>query len=560
MPVDVDTAVPPLSAGVLPVKLRARVAALTPSGLHDAIVRVTRPCLVVRTGDGALGLAVEPDANGAPPEVEAELHAWAPALAPESFGDAGFRHENRLRYNYLAGSMANGIGSTQIVEAMAQAGMLGFFGAAGLEPERIEAAIAHLSTRLLDRPWGANLIHSPSEPQLEEAVADLYLRRGVRLVEASAYLRLTLPLVRYRTAGIHREPGGRIVVPHRVIAKASRVEVARQFWSPPPLELLAALVERGDLTAEQAALAAQVPVAQDRTAEADSGGHTDNRPAITLLPAMLALRDRLQAEHGYPFPLRAGLAGGMATPASVRAGFALGAAWVLGGSIHQACRESGTSDLVRQMLAEAEQADTTMVPAADMFELGVKVQVLKRGTLFGPRAQKLYDLYRAHQRLEDLPAAVSEQLERVVFKRSLGDVWRETEAFFAARDPRQLERAARDPKHRMALVFRWYLGKSSDWARGGDPERRADFQVWCGPAMGAFNEWVRGSFLEAWGERQVVTVALNLLCGAAVLERAAQLRLQGVAVPALDPGPRPLARPCRSRSSASAACSRARVR
>jgi NAD(P)H-dependent flavin oxidoreductase YrpB (nitropropane dioxygenase family) len=40
--------------------------------------------------------------------------------------------------------------------------------------------------------------------------------------------------------------------------------------------------------------------------------------------------------------------------------------------------EAGTSDTVRQMLAEAEQADVAMAPSADMFELGVKVQVLKR--------------------------------------------------------------------------------------------------------------------------------------------------------------------------------------
>ena len=51
-----------------------------------------------------------------------------------------------------------------------------------------------------DAPYGFNLIHSPNEPDLENAVVDLYLRRGVRLVEASAYLDLTLPVVRYRTA------------------------------------------------------------------------------------------------------------------------------------------------------------------------------------------------------------------------------------------------------------------------------------------------------------------------------------------------------------------------
>jgi hypothetical protein len=49
--------------------------------------------------------------------------------------------------------------------------------------------------------------------------------------------------------------------------------------------------------------------------------------------------------------------------------------------------------------------------------------------------------------------------------------------------------------------------------------------------MGAFNEWAKGSFLEDWRNRRVVTVALNLLYGAAVLLRLSLLRCQGVAVP-----------------------------
>ena len=68
----------------------------------------------------------------------------------------------------------------------------------------------------------------------------------------------------------------------------------------------------------------------------------------------------------------------------------MGAAYVVTGSVNQACVESGTSPAVRQMLAEAEQADVAMAPAADMFEMGVKVQVLKRGTMFAMRAAKLY--------------------------------------------------------------------------------------------------------------------------------------------------------------------------
>ena len=323
-----------------------------------------------------------------------------------------------------------------------------------------------------------------------------------------------------------------VVTPHRVVAKVSRTEVARKFFAPAPAKMLAELVARGDLTEEQARMAETVPVAQDLTVEADSGGHTDNRPAITLLPTMLALRDRLQVEHDYDAPLRVGSAGGVSTPHSVAATFAMGADYVLTGSVNQACREAGTSDAVRKMLAQAKQADVTMAPAADMFEMGVRLQVLKRGTMFPMRAHRLYDLYRAHAGLEDIPDDERLNLERTIFRTSLDEIWDETRRFWEARDPAQVEKAERDPKHRMALVFRWYMGMSSRWANRGEPGREMDYQVWCGPAMGAFNEWVRGSVLEPWESRRVVSVAHNMLHGAAVITRANALRSQGVELPA----------------------------
>jgi PfaD family protein len=454
-----------------------------------------------------------------------------PACRLEDLGDPSFTSDHRIRYAYLAGAMANGIGSADIVEAMGRAGMLAFFGAAGLSLPTVESAIDHIQRNLGDTSHGFNLIHTPNEPNHEAATVELYLRRGIRLVEASAYLDLTLPLVRYRVRGIHRDSDGRIVTPHRIIAKVSRVEVATKFLSPPPQAMLRSLVANGEITAEQAELAGQVPMAQDLTAEADSAGHTDNRPALALLPTMLALRDRLQSRFGYSMPLRVGLAGGISTPASAAAAFAMGAAYVLTGSVNQACVESGSSDAVRQMLAEAEQADVIMAPAADMFEMGVKVQVLKRGTMFAMRASKLYEIYRTRDSLDALPAAERTTLEQTFFRESIDEIWNLTRAFWERRDPTQLERAAREPKHKMALVFRWYLGLSSRWANGGEPGRKIDYQVWCGPAMGAFNEWVKGTLLERPENRRMVTVALNILYGAAVLMRANSLRCQGVPIP-----------------------------
>src|SRR5690606_34916804 len=134
---------------------------------------------------------------------------------------------------------------------------------------------------------------------LEAAHTELLLEHGVRLASASAYLDLTEHVVRYRVDGIHRAKDGAIVTPNRLIAKVSRTEVARKFLAPPPERLLQALVERGAITADQARLAEQIPMAEDVTAEADSGGHTDNRPLVVILPAIQAVRDELHAKHRY---------------------------------------------------------------------------------------------------------------------------------------------------------------------------------------------------------------------------------------------------------------------
>jgi PfaD family protein len=147
--------------------------------------------------------------------------------------------------------------------------------------------------------------------------------------------------------------------------------------------------------------------------------------------------------------------------------------------------------------------------------------------MFAMRAAKLYELYRNYPSLEALPDTERAFLEKNLFRAPLEDIWEKTRAFFLQRDPAQVPRAEGDPKHRRALVFRWYLGLSSRWANAGEPTRRLDYQVWCGPAMGAFNEWTKGTFLEQPRNRRVVTVAFNILYGAAVLLRLQMLRGQG---------------------------------
>jgi PfaD family protein len=246
---------------------------------------------------------------------------------------------------------------------------------------------------------------------------------------------------------------------------------------------------------------------------------------------MISLRNEVVRKYNYSKNIGVGLGGGIATPESVAAAFSLGASYVLTGSINQCCVEAGTSETVRQMLTEAKQADVVMAPSGDMFEMGVKVQVLKRGTMFPMRAAKLYELYTHYDRYENIPEDQKDFVEKKLLRSSFEEEWEQTKQFFSRIDPKQVDIGESNPKHKMALVFRSYLGRASIWANTGDPSRIIDYQIWCGPAMGAFNEWVKGSYLEEYKNRKVISVALNLLYGASIVTRAGWLRSQGIALP-----------------------------
>lgn len=489
-----------------------------PVGRRAALEALERPVFMVEDVDGTVQYHHE-GVHG-PGMGQQPLVGSVGALGPDALGSAAFRAQMGVRWAYVAGAMAGGIASPDLVVAMANAGLLGFYGAGGLPVPAVEAGLKDIAARA-EGVWGANLLHNPNEPAVEEATVDLYLKHGVKLVSASAYMGLSPAIVRYRLHGIHRGPDGKVVCPNQVFAKVSRTEVATHFLRPAPKKLLDQLVADGVLTQEQMFLALEVPIASAITAEADSGGHTDHRALVVLLPLLRDLRDRIVAEHGKP--VFVGAAGGLGTPASIAGAFAMGADYVLTGSVNQACVEAGTSDEVKKMLAVAGPADVASGPAPDMFELGAKVQVLSRGSMYAQRSQRLYDLYKSFGDLDLLPEKERKRLEKQIFKRPLAEVWEGTRSYWAERDPKQVEKAEANPAHKMALTFRWYLGMTSRWARLGETDRKRDYQIWCGSAMGAFNAWAKGGALEPVENRTVVGVAEALMRGAAVETRALKL-------------------------------------
>ncbi|WOO37938.1 ACP S-malonyltransferase [Anaerocolumna sp. AGMB13020] len=434
---------------------------------------------------------------------------YATDITYDSLGSEEFKKDYNLRYAYITGAMYRGVSSKDMVVRMGKAGMLGFLGTGGLSLEEIEASIKYIQEKLNQgQAYGMNFLYDPNNPEKEEKIIDLYFRYQVKVIEASAFMGVTPALVRYKAKGLLRNEKGDIKSTNKIIAKISRPEVAEAFMSPAPARIIDRLLSEGKITASEAEMLQSVPVANDLCVEADSGGHTDCGVTYTLLPAILKLRNDMMEKFCYKRKIHIGAAGGIGTPEAAGASFILGADFIVTGSINQCTVEAGTSDAVKELLQQMNVQDTDYAPAGDMFEFGAKVQVLKKGLFFPARANKLYDLYRQFNSIDEIDSKTRDQIQDRYFKRSFDSIYEELKNYYS---PEEIKKAEKNPKNKMAMIFKWYFHYSTKSALTGDADSKVDYQVHCGPALGAFNQWIKGTKYEPWKNRHVDEIALLML-------------------------------------------------
>ncbi len=438
-------------------------------------------------------------------------------ITPEQLGHPLFRQRYRVRYTYAAGSMYKGISSTDLVIRMAQAGLLSFFGTGGLKLPVIRAAIEKIQTQLPNhQSFGMNLLCHLDQPAIEMEHVNLFIEKKIRVIEASAFMQMTPALVYYRLQGVTRDAVGTIHIPNQIIAKVSRPEVAKAFMSPAPSTIIKSLLSNGLLSEKEAQLSEYIPMAHEICVEADSAGHTDQGVAYVLMPTIKQLARQMMAVHRYQQALLIGTAGGIGTPEAASAAFLLGADFIMTGSINQCTVEAGTSDAVKDLLQQAEIQDMAYAPAGDMFEIGAKIQVLKRGLFFPTRANKLYELYQHYASIDDIDIKTQQLLQEKYFKKTFTEIWQETKSYYEDLNPDLITMAEQNQKHKMALIFKWYFIHTSRLALSGNEAQRVDFQIHCGPAQGAFNAWVKHTPLEAWQHRHVDQIAEKIMTESAL--------------------------------------------
>lgn len=435
------------------------------------------------------------------------------AFTGTRLGSAAFKQRYGLEYAYLLGGMNDGISSSELVVQAGKTGCLAFLGAGGMKPAELAEAIRHIRRELGNsKSIGVAVTYHPIYPNREEELLDLLLREKIQLVEASSYLTLTPALVKYRLLGLTRAEDGTVHRANRIIAKVSRPDIATLFMLPAPARIVDKLLADRQITAEQAELARLVPVADDLCAAGDSAGPTDQANLISLLPTLLRLKKELSRTFAPVQEMHIGAAGGIGTPEAAAGVFLMGADFILTGSINQCTVESGASPEVKELLEQVNVYDMAYVPSLELFELGGKAQVLKKGLFFSARANKLYELYRNTGSIAQLDSKTKSQLEDKYFGQPMTDVLEICKRGMSAE-----ERAAvqGDSKQQLAAVFKWYIAKGKASAIAGESGNKVNYSIMCGPAMGAFNQWVKGTPLEAWRHRRAGEIAVKMMNGAA---------------------------------------------
>lgn len=437
-------------------------------------------------------------------------------LTAEQLGNVSFRNDYGVRRAFVAASMRSGISSAQLVVRMARAGYLAYLSTDGLTALQTEKEIDSIQEQLGGtKSFGVNLV---AESLTEMATVELLLRRGVRCVEGTLYVSPSIALVLYRLKGFTRGSSGQVEPHNKLMVKVSRPDVAETFMRSAPARLVERLVTEGRISAEQAELARAIPIVDDLFVEADAGG------SAALLQSVLRRRDETGAN------VRVGIVDDIGTPEGAAAAFLLGADFIVSGVINQCTPEAGTSERVKDLLESASVQDVAYAPDGELFELGSSVRVLTRGISFAARASRLYELWKRFDAWEDIDPATRTRIERDYFGCSFAEA-----SLDATRDVPRAAAGARTrarAKDEMALVFRWYCRHANELALRGTRGQEANYQVRCEPALGAFNQYVRGTPLEKWRSRHVDAIADMIMDKAAstLQQRLLQLAGQG-AVP-----------------------------
>ena len=124
-----------------------------PTAIKNKLLSLDKACYIVKVANN---IGVTNDGYLAPAEIgttgQVELLTSLNPIKIQQLGDPSFLSFYGVQSAYMTGAMAGGIASEEMVIALGKEKILGSFGAGGLPPERLEAAINRIQQALPHSP------------------------------------------------------------------------------------------------------------------------------------------------------------------------------------------------------------------------------------------------------------------------------------------------------------------------------------------------------------------------------------------------------------------------
>ena len=139
----------------------------------------------------------------APHPINNLVHKEQQQSLATKLGSADFRKAYNIPYSYVAGTLDQSPASRRLVIRMAKAGMLAYLGTAQMNIEEIAQHLTAIQKEIgFNQTYGMGLTHQSTDSDLEMQIIQLYLQKGSRNIEATAFTRLTKALVYFHVAGL----------------------------------------------------------------------------------------------------------------------------------------------------------------------------------------------------------------------------------------------------------------------------------------------------------------------------------------------------------------------
>lgn len=423
-------------------------------------------------------------------------------------GDREFMKKYNINLPYIVGPMHKGVSGYEFVKRLSDNNILSFVGTRGLSVDETQKIVVKLRGR---KNYGVSVDYDSFDKEHEKQIFELLIREKISVIQASSYFNLTENLVLYKLYGAKKNSNGENCIPNKIFLKTTRPEIAELFMTPVPENMLKKMHDEGKLSEEQVEIAKSIPLADEIIVVSFGADKTGSIPVNSFLPQVIAKKNALIKKYGYSENIHVGAAGSIGDPVSALDAFLLGADFIMTGSVNQCTAEAEISDMIKNKLQKVEIQDTEIIPTSHVYEIGMKMQVLKKGVFFTARALKLYEIYNKISKIEDIEPELLAQIQDKYFGKSIDAIYSEIKNELSEKE---IDRAETDSKFKFGLIIYWYYNYCTECAIRNDNVQNLNCLIPVSCAMGRINNFLEKTEYSDWKNRHPDIIAKLIMSGA----------------------------------------------